>query len=139
MRLNCEHPIAAVAAATVLVDAAAAVRACGKELKSNVRGCWLRLSLCLLLFSLVFIGTVLPVSANYTVDAIGMIAVMTGWLSKAFRAVFPLWSFCYGTQSGYLRLRVYVFVYMPSPACMHMCISLFVITLVWLPLAFFSQ
>lgn len=71
---------AAGAAATVVVDVAA-VRACGEEMKSNVRGCWLRLSLCLLLFSLVFIGTVQPVSANYTVDAIGMIAVMTGWLS----------------------------------------------------------
>lgn len=36
--------------------------------------------------SLVFIGTVLPASANYTVEAIGMIAVMTGWLPKVFRA-----------------------------------------------------
>lgn len=78
---------AVVSAATVIVDAAA-VRVCGRELKSNVRGCWLRLSLCLLLFSLVFIGTVLHGSSNYTVDAIGIIAVMTGWLSRTFVAVF---------------------------------------------------
>lgn len=59
MRSNCEPLIvsyaaaaaAAVVAATVTVDAAA-VRGCGKELKPNLRGCWLRLSLCLLLFSL---------------------------------------------------------------------------------------
>lgn len=57
---------AAVTGATVAVDVAAD-RACGEEINSNVRGCWLRLSLCLLLFSLVFIGTVQPVSANYTV------------------------------------------------------------------------
>lgn len=78
---------AAVSAAIVIVDAAA-VRVCGRELKSDVRGCWLRLSLCLLLFSLVFIGTVLHGLSNYTVDAIGVIAVMTGWLSRAFMAVF---------------------------------------------------
>ncbi len=40
------------AAVTAVPVDAAAVRACGKELKSNVRGCWLRLSLCLLLFRL---------------------------------------------------------------------------------------
>lgn len=42
---------AAVTNATLTVGAAD-VWVCGRELKSNLRGYWLRLSLCLLLFSL---------------------------------------------------------------------------------------
>lgn len=53
----------------------------------------------------------LPVSANYTVDAIGMIAVMTGWLSQAFRAVFLSVHFAIGDNQG-------IFVC----ACMFSCI-----------------
>lgn len=79
----------------------AAVRVCGKELKPDMRGCWLRPSpLFTVVQSLVFIVALLPVSANYTVKAIGMIVVMTGWLSKAFRAVFLKVRFATGHNIG---------------------------------------
>lgn len=37
--------------------------------------------------SVIFIDTVVPVSPNYTMDTIGTIAVMTGWLSNTFADV----------------------------------------------------
>lgn len=78
----------------------AAARAREEGPKTDVRGGRLLLSLCLLVLCLAFVGTGLLVSHNDTVDTVGMIAVMTGWHSKTFRAVFPPSSFDFGTHSG---------------------------------------
>lgn len=65
----------------------------------------------------------LPVSANYTVDAIGMIAVMTSWLSKAFRAVFLKVHFAMGHNRGFFDSDFVFFVYIQLSVCTHICLN----------------
>lgn len=60
----------------------------------------------------------LPVSANYTVDAIGMIAVMTSWLSKAFRAVFLKVHFAMGHNQGFFD-GGFLFFCVHTAVCVH--------------------
>ncbi len=77
----------------------------------------------------------LHVSANYTVNAIGMIAVMTGWLSKAFRAVFfsvqLLWEPVREFWFACLCFRVYMSACVNARVFPRLQTYMYVITLMW--------